>query len=220
MLHAQDILGKYDDATAPEITEATDLDGPRTAPSEYLKRKPIPQAYNFAFDGLLWTATSATMHATMPIATTTDPKSNAYQYAPPPAELLPHNNDLPTPQWQSPPTLPHPSQPMNVTTTPTPTPPSATPSHLIAPLIPIPQWTHPSSSHFATDDIWPTNLIDIIRAIKNMPPRQPTPPEFSFDLSLEAAERNYMVLMHKYNGSLAASLESQRESTVGYGSEF
>jgi hypothetical protein len=29
-----------------------------------------------------------------------------------------------------------------------------------------------------------------------------------------------MVLMHKYNGSLAASLESQRDSTVGYGSEF
>ena len=157
----------------------------------------------------------------MPKTTTTDdPASVAFQYTQPPEELLSHKNDMSTPQWQSSPTLSHPSQPMNVTTTPTPTPPPATPSHPIAPLIPIPKWTHPSSSHFATDDIWPTNLIDIIRAIKNMPPRQPTPPEFSFDLSLEAAERNYMVLMHKYNGSLAASLESQRDSTVGYGSEF
>ena len=218
MLHAQDILGKYDDATATEISEAIDLDGPRTAPSEYLQRKPTPQAYNFEFDGLLWTTTPTT--ATMPTTTTTDPTSNAYQHAQPPEELLSHDDDIPTLQWQSSTTLPHPSQQMTVTTTPTPTPPPATPSHPIAPLIPIPQWTHPSSSHLATDDIWPTNLIDIIRAIKNMPPRQPTPPEFSFDLSLEAAERNYMVLMHKYNGSLAASLESQRDSTVGYGSEF
>ena len=29
-----------------------------------------------------------------------------------------------------------------------------------------------------------------------------------------------MLLMHKHKGSLAASLESQRDSTVGYGSEF
>jgi hypothetical protein len=48
----------------------------------------------------------------------------------------------------------------------------------------------------------------------------PTPPDFSFDLTCEAAQRNYLVLMHMHKGSLATLLESQRYSTVGYGSEF
>ena len=78
----------------------------------------------------------------------------------------------------------------------------------------------PAIVHLANDDIWPTNLIDIIHAIKQMPPRKPTPSEFSFELTNEAAKRNYMVLMHKCKGSLAASLESQQDSTAGYRSEF
>lgn len=53
-----------------------------------------------------------------------------------------------------------------------------------------------------------------------MPPRRPTPPDFSFELTCEAAEKNYLVLMHRHKGSLAASLESQHDSMVGYGSEF
>jgi len=63
-------------------------------------------------------------------------------------------------------------------------------------------------------------LIEIIRAIKTIPPRWPTPPVFTFNLTHKAAERNYMLLMHKHKGSLVASLESQRDSTVGYGSVF
>jgi hypothetical protein len=52
-------------------------------------------------------------------------------------------------------------------------------------------------------------------------PRQPTPPKFSFELTNEAAKKNFLVLMHnKYRGNFAASLESQRDSMVGYGSEF
>ena len=82
--------------------------------------------------------------------------------------------------------------------------------------IPTPIWTLPSSS----DKIWPSNLIEIIRAIKTILPRRPTPPDFTFDLTREAAEQNYMLLMHKHKGSLAALLESQRGSTVGYSSEF
>jgi hypothetical protein len=53
-----------------------------------------------------------------------------------------------------------------------------------------------------------------------MPTRRPTPRDFSFDLTCKAAQRNYLVLMHKHKGSLVASLESQRDSTVGYSSEF
>ena len=81
--------------------------------------------------------------------------------------------------------------------------------------IPTPIWTLS-----ALDEIWPSNLIKIIRAIKTIPPRWPTPPEFTFELTCEAAKRNYMLLMHKHKGSLAASLESQCNSMVGYGSEF
>jgi hypothetical protein len=131
--------------------------------------------------------------------------------------------DMSTPQWQL--TIAssgHPSPQMNVMTTPewhTTTPTLATQSLPIATL-PIPKWTHLPSSHLANNNIWPTNLINIIRAIKKMPPRKPTSPEFSFKLKNKAAKQNYMVLMHKYKGSLAASLESQQNLTAGYGSEF
>ena len=56
-------------------------------------------------------------------------------------------------------------------------PTSATPSLPITTLL-IPKWTHPPSSHLANKDIWPTNLIDIIRAIRKIAPQKPTPPEF------------------------------------------
>ena len=62
--------------------------------------------------------------------------------------------------------------------------------------------------------------MDIIRAIKSMPPRRPTQPEFTFDLTPKAAAKNYLVLMKKYNGNLGAFLKVQRNSIVGYGSEF
>ena len=82
--------------------------------------------------------------------------------------------------------------------------------------IPTPKWTLPSSS----GEVWPTNLIKIIQAITTTTTRQPTPPMFTFDLTSEAAKKNYMILMHTYKGNLVKSLESQQESIVGYGSEF
>ena len=137
--------------------------------------------------------------------------------------LSPQMTDMSTPQWQSTTaTSGHPSPQMNVMTTPkwhTTTPTSATQSLPITTL-PIPKWTHPPSSHLANNNIRPTNLIDIIHAIKKMPPQKPTPPEFSFKLTNKAAKQNYMVLMHKYKGSLAASLESQRDLMAGCGLEF
>ena len=62
--------------------------------------------------------------------------------------------------------------------------------------------------------------MDIIRAIKTMSPCRPTQPEFTFNLTPEAAVKNYLVLMKKYNGNLGALLEAQRNSIVGYGLEL
>jgi hypothetical protein len=127
--------------------------------------------------------------------------------------------DKPTTKWQV--TTPASGQPSALmdckptTKWQTKTPTLAPQSPQIVP-IRTPIWTLSSPS----DKIWPSNLIKIIRAIKTIPPQQPTPPEFTFEVTCEAAERNYMLLMHKHKGSLAASLESQRDSTVGYGSEF
>ena len=62
--------------------------------------------------------------------------------------------------------------------------------------------------------------MDIICAIKHMPPCCPTQPEFTFDLTPEAAAKNYLVFMKKYNGDLGALLEAQRNLIVGYDLEF
>lgn len=59
-----------------------------------------------------------------------------------------------------------------------------------------------------------------LKAIKQIPPQQPSQPEFFFKLSEEAAEKNFLILMRKYGGSLADALAAQKDSTVGYGSEF
>jgi hypothetical protein len=64
------------------------------------------------------------------------------------------------------------------------------------------------------------NLIKIIRAIKEIPPQCLTLPEFSFNLTSEAAKKNYLTLMRKYKGNLAALLEAQHNLTVGYSSDF
>jgi len=62
--------------------------------------------------------------------------------------------------------------------------------------------------------------MEIISDILSEQPRCPSPPEFVFEMTPEAAEKNYLLLMKKYKGSLALALENHRESTMGYGSEF
>ena len=57
-------------------------------------------------------------------------------------------------------------------------------------------------------------------SILQLPIQQPTKPEFSFELSMESAEKNFLILTKKYNGSLKAALEGQHESPLGMGSEF
>ncbi len=41
-----------------------------------------------------------------------------------------------------------------------------------------------------------------------------------FDMSVEAAEKNYMILMHKFGGDLHEALRAQQGSPLQYGSKF
>jgi hypothetical protein len=71
LLHAQDVLGKWDDPTETGTTKSIDLDGPRSAPSEYLKCKRIPQD-SFKFDSMHWTMMMKTTTATGQTTTMTN----------------------------------------------------------------------------------------------------------------------------------------------------
>jgi hypothetical protein len=86
-------------------------------------------------------------------------------------------------------------------------------------LIPQPKWNHPPTSPPTDNNIWPTNLIEIIKAIKQILPRQPSQPEFSFELTDEAAKKNFLILMRTYGGGLSDLLAAQQDLTVGYGLE-
>jgi hypothetical protein len=66
---------------------------------------------------------------------------------------------------------------------------------------------------------WPENLVEIIKSVMSMEVRKPTKPEFAFDMSMEAAERNYL-LLKKYNGSLGTAIRAQGDSPMSMGSEF
>jgi hypothetical protein len=87
-------------------------------------------------------------------------------------------------------------------------------------LIPQPKWNHPPTSPPTDNNIWPTNLIEIIKAVKQIPPRQLSQPEFSFELTDEAAKKNFLILMRTYGGCLSDSLAAQQDLMVGYGWEF
>ena len=79
--------------------------------------------------------------------------------------------------------------------------------------------THtPKISSTASPPNWPENLIALISTVSNRPSPPLIPPLFSFELSTEAAQRNYCVL-RKF-GSLEQAIEQQKDSPVGYGSEF
>ncbi len=66
---------------------------------------------------------------------------------------------------------------------------------------------------------FPANLIDIIRVIREEAIPAPTAPEFMFELTSKAAQRNLMILK-KYNFDLATAIEAQKSLLLGYGSEF
>jgi hypothetical protein len=56
---------------------------------------------------------------------------------------------------------------------------------------------------------WPNNLINQIREVMHTPCNTPMPPEFSFELTGEAALQ-YINILRKYNFDLGRALESNK----------
>ena len=77
----------------------------------------------------------------------------------------------------------------------------------------------PTPSDMHTFVPWPSNLIQIIKSIlaTNLP--QPETPEFVFELTREAALKNFCILL-RHKMDLGAAIEHQQQSPIGYGSEF
>eukprot|EP00957_Ditylum_brightwellii_P210894 15365526-Ditylum_brightwellii.AAC.2 len=66
---------------------------------------------------------------------------------------------------------------------------------------------------------WPTNLLlEIEVVIKILLPNS-TPPKFAFQMTAENAERNFCILQ-KHNFNPHEVIETQKDSQLGYGSEF
>jgi hypothetical protein len=70
-------------------------------------------------------------------------------------------------------------------------------------------------------NVWPKNakMLTMIKAIIEFESPCPAKPEFCFKMTLEAAEKNFMVLK-RHNFELGKVIEVQSKSPVGYGSEF
>ena len=68
--------------------------------------------------------------------------------------------------------------------------------------------------------VWPSDLIPILCRIAALPSRQPSKPLFDFSFSLEAANKNFIILKRKFGGDLSKALLAQSNSPLGYGSEF
>ena len=66
---------------------------------------------------------------------------------------------------------------------------------------------------------FPTNLINIISDITGQPSPAPMKQEFAFELTKEAAEKNYC-LLKKYGLDLSRAIDAQKSSPLSYGSEF
>ena len=67
--------------------------------------------------------------------------------------------------------------------------------------------------------VWPTNISAAIRSVLLIPCPIPVEPEFKFSMTEEAAQHNFCVLS-KYEKNLGRALEAQKQSPLGYGSEF
>ena len=69
-------------------------------------------------------------------------------------------------------------------------------------------------------DVWPDDLVELVQRVLEIPIRKPDKPEFAFEMTMEAAERNYLLLMQRYKVSLELALKAQQHSPLGMGSEF
>ena len=67
--------------------------------------------------------------------------------------------------------------------------------------------------------VWPDNLLTAISTAITTPCAPPASPLFHFEMTAEAAQKNFIIL-RRYNMSLAEAIAAQSDSPVGYGSEF
>ena len=51
----------------------------------------------------------------------------------------------------------------------------------------------PGTNDSATN-VWPEDLMELVKRVLDMPIRKPKKPKFAFELTMEAAERNYLLL--------------------------
>jgi hypothetical protein len=72
-----------------------------------------------------------------------------------------------------------------------------------------------------TTNVWPANsaMLQIIKQILESKSPCPTKPEFCFEMALEAAEKNFLVLK-RHSFDLGKAIKAQLNPLVGYGSEF
>ena len=68
--------------------------------------------------------------------------------------------------------------------------------------------------------MWPTDLITIIEHVTSLPIIKLAKHDFVLDLSFTAAEKNATLLLDKYGGNLSAAISANKNSILGYGSEF
>jgi hypothetical protein len=82
-------------------------------------------------------------------------------------------------------------------------------------------YTNRQTNHItnSSQQAFPVELTEIINKIREEAIPVPTPPEFVFDMTEEAAEKNSMILK-KYDFDLEKAINAQKSSLLGYGSEF
>ena len=75
-------------------------------------------------------------------------------------------------------------------------------------------------NHATPSSVWPSDLITILQRIAATPCCQPSKPFFAFEFSLEAANKNFILLKRKFGGDLSKALPAQSNMPLGYGSKF
>ena len=80
----------------------------------------------------------------------------------------------------------------------------------------------PSLNQVAAIDylrVWPKNMMSIIKSIVESHGPRPEKPLFEFEMTSEAAKKNFLVLK-SFNFDVKAALAAQAKSPTGYGLEF
>ncbi len=67
--------------------------------------------------------------------------------------------------------------------------------------------------------VWPKNMMSIIKSIVELHSPRLEKPLFEFEMTSEAAKKNFLVLK-SFNFDVKAALAAQAKSPMGYGSEF